>query len=44
MNNKKINGSTYSYLISIVLKSNIKQILITLEDINKKENIYYNQK
>ena len=44
MNNKNINGTTFSYLISIILKSNIKQILITLEDINKKEDIYYNQK
>jgi len=42
MNNELINGSTFSYLISILLKSNIKQILITLENINKKEDIYYN--
>jgi hypothetical protein len=42
MNNKQINGSTFSYLISILQKSNIKQILITLENINKEEDIYYN--
>ena len=44
MNNKNINGSTFSYLISIILESTVKQILITLENINKKEDIYYNQK
>jgi len=36
-----LNGSTFSYYISVLLKSNIKQILVDLDNISHDECIYY---
>ena len=37
-----INGSTFSYLISTNLDNTVKQILITMENIEAEEQIYFN--